>query len=378
MNLSIASITFKLIFFCVLIQCGACDTKQRAYDYDKGQKFIKGLEYPTGLEEQMIALPDSNYRFLHDCVITSFKNTLYAAWYNCPETEIADRSVIRGRYSTDNGATWSAVKYFAQDSTNRMMYVPPAFGQADSNLFLYVTRMSGHDQVHDILIFKLNEAAHNFTKVDSISIPFIINTSIIKLDNGTLIAGGRRANRPGALPLIPAVLISDSGSPLGPWRTADLQKDSNNPDGTAFEYPETGLIATGSALTAVVRGEQSRPIVYHSDNYGNSWSVPTFIDFPLSGQSKITCGTLSDGRDYIIGNAEGHDREKLIIGFRAKGEKSFTKSYLLQNGENAKLRASPEWSYPTGCESNNHLFVIYTSAKKAATLSIIPLGGSGK
>jgi hypothetical protein len=373
MNTQLIHLTVRLILFSLLIYCGACDHKQKANTDDQDNQLINGLVYPSGLQEQMIARPDSNYRFLHDCVITGFHNTLYAAWYNCPETEIADQSVIRGRYSTDKGQTWSDVKCFAQDSTNRMMYVPPAFGQADDRLFLYVSRMTGHDQVHDILIFKLDEAAHHFTKVDSISIPFIINTTVTKLDNGTMIAGGRRANKPGELPLIPAVLISDSGSPLGPWRVADLQNNSSNPDGTAFQYPETGLIANGSTVTAIVRGEQSRPLVYHSQDFGNTWSKPTFIDFPFSGQSKITCGTLSDGRDYIIGNAEGYDREKLVIAFREKGGKSFTKAYLLQNGNNAKLNASPEWSYPTAWESDNRLYVIYTSEKKAATLSIIPL-----
>jgi hypothetical protein len=378
MKTHITYFTVRLALFTILIYCGACDRKQKANTNVKDREFINGLGYPGGLQEQMIALPDSSYRFLHDCVITGYHNILYAAWYNCPEKEIADQSVIRGRYSADKGNTWSEIKCFAQDSTNKLMYVPPAFGQVNDQLYLYVSRMSGHDQVHDILIFRLNESEKTFVQVDSIPVPFIINTAVTKMQNGALIAGGRRTTQAGTLPLIPAVLISDSGSPLGPWRVVDIQKHSNNPDGTPFSYPETGLITNGSALTAIVRGEQSRPLVYHSKDYGNSWSTPSVIDFPLSGQSKITCGTLSDGRDYIIGNAEGYDRDKLIIGFRDKGEKSFAKAYLLQNGENAKLKASPEWSYPTAYESDNLLHVIYTSEKKAATLSIFPLHPNGR
>lgn len=335
--------------------------------------FPEVLSYPKNISEQILYRPDSNFRFLHDCVITSYKNTLYTAWYNCPDGEIEEQSVIRGRYSNDYGKTWSSVQCFAQDSTHRMMYVPPAFSELDGALYLYVSRMSGHDQVHDVLIFKLNESTKTFVKKDSISIPFIINTSVTKLQNGKLIAGGRRSNEVGSLPLIPAILISDSGSPRGPWRAVDIQSTSKNPDGSLFEYPETGLIIHGPKISAIVRGEQSRALIYESADFGNSWSPPNFILLPISGKSKITAGTLSNGRDYVIGNREGMDRDQLIIAFRNKGSKRFMKTYLLQNGPNPKLEASPEWSYPSAHELHGKLYIIYTSEKKSASMSVIPL-----
>lgn len=341
-------------------------------------EMISVLDYPKGIQEQILTRPDNKYRFLHDCVIANHKNVLYAAWYNCPDGEIEDESVIRGRYSVDKGKTWSEIRYFARDSTNKLMYVPPAFGVINGALYMYVSRMTGHDQVKDILLFKLNEKKKNFIKVDSIPIPFIINTSVTLMENGKLIAGGRRSEVPGTLPLIPAVLISDNGSALGPWRVIDIQKDSKNPDGTPFEYPETGLITRGAEITAIVRGEQQNPLVYKSPDFGTTWSLSNEINFPFAGASKITCGVLSDGRDYVIGNVQGFGRNKLIIGFRNKGSETFSKAYLLQDGENTKLNASPEWSYPSACELENKLYVIYTSGKKASALSIIPLANVKK
>jgi hypothetical protein len=360
---------FVLAVFCTCTHGQNIDNKVSASE----AAAIASLGPLSGTQEQILALPDAHYRFLHDCAITSYKNVLYAAWYNCPDNEIEDESVIRGRYSVDEGKTWSAIQYFARDTTNKYMYVPPAFGNINADLYLYVSRMTGHDQVQDLLVFKLDEQRKEFVQVGHVAIPFIINTAVIGMKNGKLIAGGRRTDTPGTLPLIPAVLISDNGSPLGPWRIVDVQADGKNPDGTSFVFPETGLITNGAELTAIVRSEQQQPVVYKSTDFGTSWAITTPIDLPLSGSSKITCGTLSDGRDFVIGNVRGYDRDKLIIGFRNKGSKKFSKVYLLQDGNNKKLGTSPEWSYPSACEFNKKLYVAYTSGKKAATLSIIPL-----
>ena len=374
MNLQTRTVFLKTILILLVISCVSASAQNAPGQVAEitQSPLIKDLQYPKGIQEQILARPDDKYRFLHDCVITSYKNVLYAAWYNCPESEITDESVIRGRYSTDKGKTWSEIRYFARDTSNKFMYVPPAFGVLNGELYLYVSRMTGHDQVRDILIFKLNKKDKSFYEVGAIAIPFIVNTSVAVMQNGKLIAGGRRTDVPGTLPLIPAVLISDSGSPLGPWRTIDIQKDGKNPDGTPFKFPETGLIAHGAELTAIVRGEKKNPLVYKSNDFGTSWSLSGSIDF-LAGGSKITCGTLSDGRDYIIGNVQGFGRNKLILAVRAKGSEAFSKAYLLQDGKNTNLNAAPEWSYPSAWEVDRQLFVIYTSGKKAAALSSIPV-----
>ncbi len=120
---------------------------------------VNDISMNSNTRAQIIQRPDDTYKFLHDCMIISYHEKLYAAWYNCPVHEMADKSVIRGRISCDNGETWSDVITMAEDLSGKYIYVPPAFGicPADDRLYLFATRMTGCDLVHDFEIFCLNE-----------------------------------------------------------------------------------------------------------------------------------------------------------------------------------------------------------------------------
>lgn len=84
---------------------------------------------------------------------------------------------------------------------------------------------------------------------------------------------------------------------MGPWRSVDLQKDHIDKTGDSFVFPD-------------------------------------------------------DGRDYIIDNAAGRDRSKLIIAFLDQQKPDMHDIYILQDGYNENLKASPEWSYPSAYECN--------------------------
>ena len=89
----------------------------------------QSLTFPKGVHDVMVHRAGSDeYDFLHDAAIVSHKNTLFAAWYNCPEGEMQGSSLIRGRRSKDGGQTWSNVEVIASDKSNKgIMYVPVAF-----------------------------------------------------------------------------------------------------------------------------------------------------------------------------------------------------------------------------------------------------------
>ena len=85
-------------------------TEFQALPFEKGNP---ASDYPNfsgdGIRKEVLCRPDGEYGFLHDCAVISFKGTLFAAWYNCPEGEMVGKSVIRGRRSEDGGKTWSEI-----------------------------------------------------------------------------------------------------------------------------------------------------------------------------------------------------------------------------------------------------------------------------
>ena len=86
---------------------------------------------------------------------------------------------------------------------------------------------------------------------------------------------------------------------------------------------------------------------------------------PLS-PSKIYSGTLSDGRNYVVGNIhykydDRYKRNKLAIFFSRKGEMKFDKGFLLQDGKREGSVFSGTWHYPCCYEHDGKLYVIYSA-----------------
>jgi hypothetical protein len=119
------------------------------------------LPTPAGIRRTVLHRAGTDrYNFLHDVAVTEFQGTLFAAWYNCPEGEMEEASVIRGRRSTDHGDTWSEVEVIAEDTAKKgIMYVPIAFGQHDGRLFGFISNMVGPDLVTDCEVFEYQAQA---------------------------------------------------------------------------------------------------------------------------------------------------------------------------------------------------------------------------
>ena len=82
------------------------------------------LTRPHGVRDLIVHRAGADeYDFLHDSTIVEHRGMLFAAWYNCPEREIVDASLIRGRRSRDGGITWSDVETIAEDSDRKIFYV---------------------------------------------------------------------------------------------------------------------------------------------------------------------------------------------------------------------------------------------------------------
>lgn len=335
---------------------------------------IRELPMHPAAEAQIIQRPEAGFGFLHDCMITKYHGKIYTAWYNCPEGEMQGDSVIRGRISADDGNIWSEVKTFAQDQSKQFMYVPPAFGICPQNdhLYLIATRMAGADLVHDFEIFELDEETESFHFVRRIDSPFLPNTPVYRMKNGKLIMGGRVSRNVDDYPVYTAVAISDSGRIDDDWRIVEICPFYKGFDGWNY-LPETCLsIYDDGSIIAFVRHDCRYPQLYESADSGETWTPSQVHDIPV-GNSKLFSGILSDGRSYLITNLAGQQRDTLALFLSKPGERTFSDAWLLRNGNDETLNATPEWSYPAAVEDGGYLYVVCTSAKTSATFIKVKL-----
>lgn len=304
-----------------------------------------------------VTMPSEQFGFLHEAAIIEYHGALISAWYNCPRRELKERSPIRFARSTDGGKTWSEPEIIADDESGDILYCPPVFGIDDDKLYLLMNQMVGPDIIHSLDLFVYDEGNDKFELLWSRPIPFKLNTNVYKLSNGKLILPGRVCKLDG-FPTTPAVLISDSGKIDAEWRIVKVQQDSALADGSHFVHPELSLIVEGENVYAFCRNDERKiPVLYVSNDNGEHWSSALASDLAFSN-SKIYSGTLSDGRKYVVGNAQP-GRGKLVAYFADKNGK-FNKRVTLQNGFSTTHRLGWNWHYPSAVEYDGKLFVIYT------------------
>lgn len=328
------------------------------------QKFLYGIEpyslvVPDGINTFEVYRPTDDYRFLHEAAIIEYKGVLFASWYNNERNELEGRCPIRGKRSYNGGATWTDVEVIADDESAKIMYCPPVYGICDGRLYMLVNEMVGADLIHAIDLFVLDENEDKFIKLWSKPIPFKLNTNVYVLPNKKLMLPGRIAELDG-FPNTPAVLISDSGKIDDEWRLVKIAENGTLPTGIELEHPECSAIVDENKVYMFCRNDYSSvPLVYISEDACESWKLYA-NDIPFSA-SKIYSGTLSDGRNYVIGNLLP-DREKLAIFFSEKGEMRFNKGFLLADKKSFMDYNGRQWSYPVAYESDGKLYVIYTAA----------------
>ena len=328
--------------------------------------------------------PDGEFSFLHEAAVIAYHGIIFCSWYNCRVNELRDFTPIRGCFSKDGGKSWSAVETLGADPSGKLLYCPPVYAISNDTLYLLMNTMVSADHIHSLETYRYDEATGKFVFVRSDPIPFKLNTNACHLDNGKLLLPGRLAKLDG-FPVTPAVMISDSGSAEGPWRIVKIQANGLLPDGSSYVHPELSAIVKGRDITIFCRNDNRQvPILYHSHDYGETWSGPIEHDIFFSN-SKIYSGTLSDGRNYLIGNiircddAKGR-RSRLALFFSDAGSLIFNRGWLLRDGYDAKLDLHPQWSYPCAYEWNRRLYIIYTMVtdpkappKRGAMMSIVPL-----
>ena len=335
------------------------------------------LEMTDKIAAYEVHAPTEDNRFLHEAAIIEFKGTLFASWYNCEIHELKGRTPIRGRRSRDGGKTWTDVEVIADDESGNILYCPPVYGVCGGKLYMLLNEMVGADLIHALDLFVYDEEADAFRQLWSRPLPFKLNTNVYTLPNGKLMLPGRIAELDG-FPNTPAVLISDSGEIDAEWRLVKIAEDGSLPNGNKLVHPELTAILHEGKVYVFSRNDENRvPLVYISEDNGETWSRLTAHDLPFAN-SKIYSGTLSNGRHYITANLLPN-RRKLVILFTEPGELRFTRGFMLQDNASFGSYNGKQWSYPVAHEADGNLYVIYSAESDAfgksrgAVLSVIPL-----
>ncbi len=338
---------------------------------------IENITKSSAVKNYLVTEPNEEFSFLHEAAIIKFEGKLFAAWYNNQKLELNGRTPIRFSTSIDNGKSWTEPKIVADDKSGKILYCPPVFGIQDGKLYMFLNQMVKPDYMHSLDLYIYDKAEDNFKMLWTRPIPFKLNTNVYTLPSGKLMLVGR-VGELDKLPTIPAIMISDSGKIDAEWRLITLQENDLLPDGEKFVFPETSAIVTNENIYVFCRNDNRNvPILYISNDQGETWSKPIAHNIPLLS-SKIYSGTLSSGRNYVIGNIN-KGREQLAIFFTEPNCMKFDKGILLQNSYSEEFKFGYNWHYPIACEADDKLYIIYTASydetniKRGAVISVINL-----
>ncbi len=314
------------------------------------------------IENYAVNDPDDAFGFLHEAAIIEYKGVLYASWYNNTQFELNGYTPICERRSYDGGKSWTEMQIIADDKSGEILYCPPVYAICDDKLYMFMNQMVGADLIHSFDLYVLNEETDKFEFLWSRPIPFKLNTNAVTLPNGKLLLPGRIAELDG-FPNTPAVLISDSGKVDAEWRLVKIAPNGDLPDGEKLVHPEISVICCEDTLYMFSRNdERVVPLVYISKDFGESWSKAMSHDIPYVS-SKMYCGTLKSGENFIVANTESWQRTKLEVFLSKKDKMQFDRKLTVfdaSNNNNHTLEGVQGCHYPCAIESDGKLYVIAT------------------
>lgn len=322
-------------------------------------------------------------QYLHEAGLAWFKGTLYAGWASARRDESAEDKMIRGRYSEDDGRTWSEDLVIAPEVEGRERREYAAFAESDGKLWMFTTRIHSGWSFADpkLEAFVLGEDGSSWEELGVVAEDdFVATDKPRQLDNGRWIfAGMAMLPEAGRHVGRNRIAISEPND-LTRWTVSGIE----HPEGMRF--PFVSFLVEGSDITAIMRNSRDTfALVSYSSDYGKTWTYARKTNVPMTGV-KPFAGILSTGQRYLIActppERGDHSRRALTILVSDPDEKQFSKIWKISRGEPYPMRfegrgkgpGPSQWSYPKAVEHDGKLYVIYTVNKEDAEMAIIPIG----
>lgn len=339
------------------------------------------MNHPPFPKDNQMTVVHNSYReertFVHDTMMYAFHGKIYMAWYSCPQSEIADDTMLIGRSSSDNGKTWSAPFVIARDEGKDgepRHFVPVSFWEYKDTLYAFVSKMTRHDRPVSVSVYRLLEETTEWeyqqdliSEADDLSL--ILNHNALPQPDGSFLISGRFHPEKNCYPDRPCILRWQGGN-MRDWQLIPL---SEAPIGNC---PETSVSRMEKGtLIAVTRNSFGSPALFYvSSDEGKTWRCSE-SDLPAI-DAKLYLLTLSTGQTVIAFNkAENEtDRTRLCLALLNPETLACKKMYTVAHGIS---EVGYIYHYPCLLEKDGLLFISCTvntpEEIRSAAVFTIPL-----
>ena len=324
----------------------------------------------NGIEHRTIHRPtEAGYKFLHGAAIVAHRGIMYANWANSPVNENGPHETLRGRRSTDGGATWSEIEVIGPGFEGEERHSHGVLFVHKGELWTICARFglgtSGRrfPGLHGEA-FVLNEQTNRWRSRGVVMENCWPYDEPVRMPNGSFITGGQDKDG------LPVVAISH-GDDLTKWDTISIPYDPR----LQPSFAETTVCSNGDRMTAVIRGGGGIAWVSTSNDNGRSWTKARASNMPMP-RAKAYLGKLSTGQMYFVSNLG--DRNALIITVSRPGETTLCSVWRIRHGKSEAPRfpgraKSKQWSYPYAHEYDGKLYIVYSVGKEECGLTVVPV-----
>jgi hypothetical protein len=337
----------------------------------------KALPFPEQLTHVQVHRSAPPYEFLLGADIIDFNGELFCGWGASRKDENDRFSVMNGAVSKD-GLHWDSFMRISPLARGKKAYSHGVFHIENGVLCSYLPTASYNiSEYPDLQTIKMIwNADQRSWEYAGVVIPehFWPMSRPVANHAGTWLMPGLMLDKRGALP---AVAIREPGSPEK-WEISIVPVPGNK-----NVWGEGGLLIRGKEVLYIFRNgwDQKRVCCAAlSTDGGHTWGKACRTNF-LASLAKLCCGTLPDGRNYILCNlpAEGMDeRDTLAIALSEPGQWEFNRAWALRRGPSPLARTkgagkTPQWAYPLACVKDNILHVVYAVTKEDCAATLLPL-----